>query len=92
MLMTSPTAAEAAIFDKFMVDNGLGDPIPLVKKISLRQLMQKARGTSSRNPEYVWPEGTIVHSFGEKGLRLLKLGRALKEWYKSGKSLTELPY
>lgn len=92
MLMTSPTAAEAAIFDKFMVDNGLGDPIPLVKKISLRQLIQKARGTSSRNPEYVWPEGTIVHSFGEKGLRLLKLGRALKEWYKSGKSLTELPY
>lgn len=92
MLMTSPTAAEAAIFDKFMVDNGLGDPIPLVKKISVRQFIQKATSSAAGNAEYVWPEGTIVHSFGEKGLRLLKLGRALKEWYKSGRPLTELPY
>jgi predicted HAD superfamily hydrolase len=92
MFMTSPTADEAAIFDKFMVDNGLGDPIPLVKKISVRQVMRRASGSATVSPEYIWPEGTIVHSFGEKGLQLLKLGRALKEWYQSGKSITKLPY
>jgi hypothetical protein len=92
MFMTSPTADEAAIFDKFMVDNGLGDPIPLVKKISVRQVMRRASGSATVSPEYIWPEGTIVHSFGEKGLQLLKLGRALKEWYQSGKAITKLPY
>lgn len=92
MLMTSPTADEAAIFDKFMVDNGLGDPIPLVKKIGIRQMMRRVAGSGSGSLEYVWPEGTIVLSFGEKGLRMLKLGRALKEWYRSGMSLTKLPY
>jgi hypothetical protein len=92
MLMASPTVEEAAIFDKFMVDNGLGDPIPLVKKISFRQIMRRFAGSDSGSLEYVWPEGTIVHSFGEKGLRMLKLGRALKMWYRSGMSLTKLPY
>ncbi|MGB4770429.1 MAG: hypothetical protein WBP58_03175 [Chitinophagaceae bacterium] len=92
MLMASPTVDEAAIFDKFMVDNGLGDPIPLVKKISVRQIMRRFAGSDSGSLEYVWPEGTIVHSFGEKGLRMLKLGRALKTWYRSGMSLTKLPY
>jgi len=92
MLMTSPTATEAAIFDKFMVDNGLGDSIPLVSKISIPQFFKRALGVSAGSPDYVWAEGTFVHSFGEIGLRFLKLGRALKEWHRSGKSLTKLPY
>jgi hypothetical protein len=90
--MTSPTATEAAIFDKFMVDNGLGDSIPLVSKISIPQFFKRALGVSAGSPDYVWAEGTFVHSFGEIGLRFLKLGRALKEWHRSGKSLTKLPY
>lgn len=91
-LMSSPTPDEAAIFDRFMVDNGVGDPIPLVRKINLKQFIGRALGSKSALMDYVWPEGTIVHSFGEKGLRLLKLGRALKEWHRSGRSLNKLPY
>lgn len=90
LLMTAPTQAEAKVFDGFMVDNGVGDPVPLVRKIGWLQMAKKAMGAGSASSAYVWPEGTIVRSFGENGLRMLKLARALKQLYKRGRHLPKL--
>jgi predicted HAD superfamily hydrolase len=89
MLMTEPSHAEASIFDGFMVDNGVGDPVPLVRKIGLLQMARKAMGSGAASSAYVWPEGSIVRSFGERGLQLLKVARALKDFYKRGRYLTK---
>lgn len=90
MMMTEPDQAEAKVFDGFMVDNGVGDPVPLVRRIGWLQMARKAMGSGSASSEYVWPEGTIVRSFGVNGLRLLKLARALKQLYKRGRHLPKL--
>jgi predicted HAD superfamily hydrolase len=78
MLMTDPLKEEAGVFHDFMVDNGLGDPVPLVKKVGLGELFKKAILGRAVTPEYIWTEGTMAFSFGEHGLNLLKMGRKLK--------------
>jgi len=78
ILMNDPGKDEAGIFRDFMVDNGLGDPIPLVKKVGLGELFRKAMRSRPQTPEYIWTEGTVAYSFGGQGLDLLRIGRKMK--------------
>jgi hypothetical protein len=47
-------------------------------------MMDKVMRRGSSTPQYIWTEGTMVYSFGERGLGLLKLARNFKESYKNG--------
>jgi predicted HAD superfamily hydrolase len=78
ILMNDPEKEEAGLFRDFMVDNGLRDPIPFVKKVGLGELFWKAMRSRPLTPEYIWKEGTFVYSFGRQGLELLRMGRKLK--------------
>ena len=83
ILMNDPSKDEAGVFRDFMVDNGLGDPVPLVKKVGFGELFRKAIGGRSAAPKYIWTEGTVAYSFGEQGLNLLRIGRKLKAGLKT---------
>jgi len=78
ILMNEPMKEEAEIFRDFMVDNGLGDPVPLVKRVGLGDLFRKLIHNGAAAPGYIWTEGTVAYSFGGHGLDLLRIGRKLK--------------
>lgn len=88
VMMTDPTMEEARLLADFNVDNGVNDEIPLVRKLGplrMMKIVSEALRDVERNPLYVWTEGSLVYSWGDLGLRLLKTGRVLKEYFSRGR-------
>jgi hypothetical protein len=49
ILITDPTKEEAEIFQEFMVDNGVEDSIPLVRKMGVLRLFKLMKESISGN-------------------------------------------
>ena len=72
------------------------DSVPLITKLSIFKIIRfvaEALKGHKRAQEFVWTEGTMVYSIGYAGLRILKVGRKFKEYFRKGrhkKTLTQI--
>ena len=95
-LVNNPTREEAKIFADFLVDTGVEDSVPLITKLGIFKIIRfvaEALKGHKRAQEFVWTEGTMVYSIGYAGLRILKVGRKFKEYFRKGrhkKTLTQI--